>query len=275
MIRWPGQIEPNTVRDDLVSFIDFAPTLLSLAGVQIPKYLQGQAFLGDQRAEPRQYIFAARDRMDETYDIIRCVRDHRYKYIRNFQPEKPYAQYIDYMEKMPTMQVMRRFHEEGKLEGTQKLYFLPQKPQEELYDTQADPHEVQNLANAPEHRKRLEQMRSALAKWMDDTKDLGLIPEDDLKERMRPGGEWAVTETPSVSPKPGAHPGPVTVEIHCPTEGASIAYATSGKDEPHWKLYTAPLTIAETTRLRTKACRLGYKDSEITLAEYNVMSKSK
>jgi uncharacterized sulfatase len=110
LVRWPGVIQPGTVRDELVSFIDYAPSLLSIAGVEIPSHMQGQAFLGGQTARPRQYIFAARDRMDETYDIIRCVRDKRYKLIRNFQACKPYAQYIDYMDQMPTMREMRRLH---------------------------------------------------------------------------------------------------------------------------------------------------------------------
>ena len=86
MIRWPGKIKPGTVRDDLVSFVDFGATVLSLAGVKIPSYIQGQAFLGEQSAPPRNYVYAARDRMDETYDIIRAVRDKKYKYIRNFEP---------------------------------------------------------------------------------------------------------------------------------------------------------------------------------------------
>ncbi len=182
IIRWPGKIKPGTVRDDLVSFIDFGPTVLSLAGVTIPSYIQGQAFLGDQAAEPREYIHGARDRMDETYDIIRAVRDKRYKYIRNFEPGKPYAQYIGYSERTPTMKIMRDHNKYGKLTGPQKLFFLPTKPVEELYDTESDPHEINYLAGTPEHEGVVERMRGELKRWMAEIKDLGLIPEHVLAE---------------------------------------------------------------------------------------------
>ena len=129
--------------------MDFGPTVLSMAGVPVPEYMQGRAFLGDQAAVPREYIFAARDRMDETYDLIRCTRDRRYKYLRNYQPCKPYVQYIDYMEQMPTMREWRRLNKEGKLVGPQKLFFRPEKPLEELYDLENDPHEINNLAESP------------------------------------------------------------------------------------------------------------------------------
>ena len=272
IIRWPGNIKPGSVRDELVSFVDFGPTVLSLARVEIPSYMQGRAFLGEQAGRPRDYIFAARDRMDETYDIIRAVRDERYKYIRNFEPGKPYAQYIWYAEKMPTIQVMREFNKFDKLTGAQKLFFLPTKPVEELYDTVADPHEIQNLADSPDHRGVLEKMRSALKQWMTDTEDLGLIPEDELKERMRPGGKWAVTGKPVLSPHGGVFEAPVTVNITCPTEGHSIAYTTEGGEDPSWKLYSEEVTLSQSARLRVKAVRLGYKDSPTVEARFELRS---
>ncbi len=262
IIRWPDGKGAGTVCDDLVSFIDFGPTVLSLARVEVPSYMQGRAFLGPQAArEPHQYVFAARDRMDETYDIIRAVRDKRYKYIRNFKPGRPYAQYIDYMEKMPTMQEMRRLNKERKLVGPQKLFFLPEKPEEELYDLTADPHEVNNLAYSPVHQDVLKRMRTVLEKWMKETDDLGLISEDDLNERMRPGGKWATTATPVLTPLGTTSDGRVSLEITCPTEGASVAYTTGPGDRPHWKLYTDRLTLDKGVMVRAKAIRLGYKES--------------
>ncbi len=270
LIRRPAKIQPGTVRDDLVSAIDFAPTLLALAGVEVPSHLQGRVFLGEKAAPPRQYIYAARDRMDETYDIIRCVRDKRYKYIRNFQACKPYAQYIDYMEQMPTMREMRRLNKEGQLVGPQKLFFLPEKPQEELYDTIADPHEIHNLAGSPEHQEVLGRMREAQQRWMKETQDLGLIPEDELQERMRPGGRWTVTATPTLSPNGGSFPGPATVKITCPTGGSSIAYTTDAGEQAHWKLYSKEVTLTRSATVRVKACRLGYKDSPEVQAEFRI-----
>ncbi|MGH9720517.1 MAG: sulfatase family protein, partial [Bryobacteraceae bacterium] len=256
LVRWPGKIAPGTVRDELVSSLDFAPTLLSLAGVEIPKHLQGQPFLGERVPAPRQYIYAARDRMDETYDIIRCVRDKRFKYIRNFQACKPYAQYIDYMDQMPALREMRRLHKEGKLEGAQKLFFAPEKPEEELYDVTADPHEVTNLAKRPEHRTTLERLRAAQRKWAKDTGDLGLVPEPELLERMRPGGKWSTTAAPSISRRDGK------LRITCATDGASIAYTSESGASPRWKLYSREVD-APAAAVRAKACRLGYRDSEV------------
>jgi len=171
------------VRDDLVSFIDFAPTTLALAGVEVPKQMQGQIFLGPKAAPQRKYIFAARDRMDETYDRIRAVRTKQFKYIRNFHPELPYAQRIAYAEEMPTLQAWRRLNGEGKLTGPQKLFFSPTKPREELYDITTDPHEIHNLADSPEHQVVLRELRAALENWMAETHDLGATREAELIKR--------------------------------------------------------------------------------------------
>jgi N-sulfoglucosamine sulfohydrolase len=185
IVKWPGKIKPGTVREDLVTFVDFAATILSLAGIDLPKELDGQPILrADGSAPaPRKYIYAARDRMDETPDRVRAVRDTRYKYIRNFQPELPYAQKIAYMEEMPTMQEWRRLHAEGKLTGPQKLFFTPTKPKEELYDTELDPHEINNLIASPAHAAKLDELRAALDDWLAKTGDLGAIPEPDLIKR--------------------------------------------------------------------------------------------
>lgn len=183
IIRWPGKIKPGTVREDLVSFIDFAPTVLSLAGAEIPKQLQGQIFLGPKAAPQRKHVFAARDRMDETYDRIRAVRDQRFKYIRNYHPELPYAQRVEYMELMPTMRVWRDLNAAAKLVGAQKFFFAPTKPNEELYDLDADPHEINNLADSPRHRRKLKELSTALDRWVAETKDMGGIPEDVLIQR--------------------------------------------------------------------------------------------
>ena len=272
LIRWPAKIPAGVVRDELVSFIDFAPTLLSLAGVDIPSHLQGQVFLGDRAARPRQYIFGVRDRMDETYDMIRCLRDKRHKLIRNFQACKPYAQYIDYMEQMPTMRELRRLHKDGKLQGPQKLFFRPEKPELELYDTTEDPHEIHNLADSPRHRDVLQRMRQALEQWMKQTGDLGLIPEDELQERMRPGGRWSVTAAPEIRPSGGAFPNPVNLKITCPTEGASIAYTTEPGENARWKLAGQQIRLAESATVRARACRLGYKESPEARADFQIAS---
>jgi N-sulfoglucosamine sulfohydrolase len=142
--------------------------------------MQGQVFLGKNAAPPRQHVVATRDRMDEAFDRIRAVRDKRYKYIRNFHPELSRAQPIASLEETPTMRVWRRLHAEGRLNGPHSLFFAPTKPAEELYDLDTDPHEIKNLADSPEHQRKLTQLRSTLDQWIAETKDLGAVPEIEL-----------------------------------------------------------------------------------------------
>lgn len=274
IVRWPKVIQPGSVREDLVCFLDLAPTVLSLAGVERPGHLQGQVFLGKERAKDREYIFAARDRMDETLDTIRAVRDKRFKYIRNYRPELPYAQNIAYMDLMPTMQEWRRLAEEDQLTGPQKIFFEPKKPPEELYDTDADPHEIHNLAADPKYASELERLRAAHKKWQAETHDPGITPEEEVMERVRPGGKWSVTAEPAIEIKDGK------ATITCATEGASIAYRIGGEAAPppekpakgknkvagtrrgeQWQLYTLPVDAPTGKPIRAIACRLGFKDS--------------
>ncbi|MDX1947221.1 MAG: sulfatase [Pirellulaceae bacterium] len=266
IVRWPGTLEPGSVSDELVAFVDFAPTVLSLAGIEIPTHLQGQAFLGPKKSAPREYVFAARDRMDETLDIIRAARDKRYKYIRNYRPDLPYAQPIAYMDQMPTMQEWRRLAKGGELAGPQALFFAAEKPVEELYDTQIDPHEIHNLVSDPAHADVLARLRAAHEKWRETTGDLGLIAEAELAERKRPGGEWAITAEPEISIADGQ------AVIHCATSGASIAYRLSAdadkqaekraeKTGGRWLLYAGPFAVPAEAKVEAQAFRLGYRDS--------------
>ncbi|KAA5543844.1 sulfatase-like hydrolase/transferase [Roseiconus nitratireducens] len=191
--RVDDQGTPGTVSDRLVSSIDFGPTVLNLAGVDVPEIMQGRPFLGTDAAEPRDYVYGARDRMDERYDIIRMVRDKRFKYLRNYEPLKSYYQYINTAEKGATMQELRRGHEAGKLTEVADAYFAPSKPVEELYDCDADPHEINNLADDQAYADVLQRMRSAHRDWVRQTADLGLIPEPILAERVgEAGSEYAI-----------------------------------------------------------------------------------
>ncbi|OHB77224.1 MAG: hypothetical protein A2Z25_08250 [Planctomycetes bacterium RBG_16_55_9] len=268
MLDNPDAVKPGGVNDDLIAFIDFAPTMLSLAGVKIPEHIQGRAFLGGQKAQPREYIYAARDRMDEAYDLIRAVRDKHYKYIRNYMGYVTRGQDINYMNEMPTMQEMRRLNAEGKLQGPQKQYFEETKPVEELYDTKTDPHEVNNLAGNPKYKDVLERMRQAHTRWVRDTLDMGLIPEPEFDEMKRPGGQMQQTAEPGFwSPKwqPGASGQAARrITITCPTPGSSIVYRiTDGGDaQPDWRLYTKSVWLTPGSVLHAKACRIGFNDSK-------------
>jgi uncharacterized sulfatase len=170
----------------LVSFVDFGATVLSLAGVAVPTHIQGTAFLGQASGAPRKFIHGYRDRMDERYDLLRMVRDRQYKYIRNYMPHLPYFhhQHVSYMYQMPTMQVWQRLADEGKLTGPAATFMAQSKPMEELYDTAADPWEVTNLVQSPEHQEILETLRAECRRWQEEIVDLGLMPEPDLRTRF-------------------------------------------------------------------------------------------
>jgi len=178
IVRWPGHIEPGTVVDDLVSTVDFAPTFLSLAGIKPPKHLQGHSFLG-RKPKQRACIFAARDRCDETADRIRCVRSRRYKYIRNYHPDRPYTQFNAYKKlQYPVLTLMQVLHQQGRLTPEQARFMAPTRPAEELYDLEHDPFEVHNVADDPEYKRVLKDHRRKLDEWVKATKDQGETPED-------------------------------------------------------------------------------------------------
>ncbi|EMI51873.1 sulfatase-like hydrolase/transferase [Rhodopirellula sallentina] len=191
--RMDGQGTPGMETDELVSSIDFGPTALNLAGIEIPEHVQGRAFLGENLPQPRDYVYGGRDRMDERYDIIRMVRDKQYLYIRNYEPLKTYYQYMNSPEKGATMKELRRLHEAGELSPEAERYFAKSKPVEELYDYVADPHNLKNLASDPSHAETLKRMRAAHLAWVRESKDVGLIPEPIIAERVEElGSEYAI-----------------------------------------------------------------------------------
>lgn len=181
--RIDDQGEPASVTNRLVSSIDFGPTVLNLAGLKAPDHVQGQPFLGKELPPARDYIYGARDRMDERYDIIRMVRNERFMYIRNYEPLKTYYQYMNTPEKGATMGVLRKRHDAGKLKPTANFYFAATKPVEELYDCEQDPHQIHNLAADQNYAQTLAEMREVHLSWVKETRDLGLVAEPILVER--------------------------------------------------------------------------------------------
>jgi uncharacterized sulfatase len=159
--------------------------------------MQGRPFLGEDLPESRNYVYGARDRMDERYDIIRMVRDQRFKYIRNYEPLKTYYQYMNTPEKGATMRELRREHEAGHLNRFAACYFEPTKAVEELYDTVADPYELHNLASDPDYKEVLTRLREAHLAWVRETCDLGLIPEPILIEKQAQiGHQYGILRQP-------------------------------------------------------------------------------
>ncbi len=192
VIRWPNgfpappQVRPGGVDDRLIEAIDFAPTLLALSGAPVPPELQGRVLLGGKAAPPREYAFGARDRCDETVFRLRTVRDARFRYIRNFTPERPFLQANGYKEKQyPVWNLLKELHAQGKLTPPQAALCAPTMPGEELYDLESDPHEIKNLAADPAHRSALERLRAALEKWIEETGDQGRVPEPEALIRQK------------------------------------------------------------------------------------------
>ncbi len=170
--------------DRIIGFIDLAPTVLSIAGIKPPAYMQGNAFQGEfcDAAQPFGYGF--RGRMDERYDMVRTVRDKRYIYIRNYMPHKIYGQYINYMFQTPTTNKWKELYDKGELKPP-RTYFWETKPPEEFYDLEKDQDEVNNLIDSPDHQDIIKRLRSAQQKKALDIRDVGFLPEDEVHSRSK------------------------------------------------------------------------------------------
>ncbi|MFG0264415.1 MAG: sulfatase [Rhodopirellula sp. JB055] len=175
ILNGPG-VEPGTTRDDLVEHIDIAALSLAAAGIPIPETMQARNILAADY-QPRDAVFAARDRCDETVDHIRSVRTDQFKYIRNFLPNRPYLQPCAYKDAKAILIALRECHAAGTLDDNQSLLFRDVRPEEELYDLSSDPHELHNLADDPKHQRTLVTLRKKLDDWMEATNDHGRTPE--------------------------------------------------------------------------------------------------
>lgn len=187
IVRFPNGLMVGIVRSDLVLHIDLAPTSLALAGIPIPDHLQGNDVFAKEY-KVREFVVCARDRCDETIDIVRCVRTKTFKYIRNFMSYRPHAQENQYKDGKQIMKTMRQLHAEKKLNQLQDRVFLPTRPPEELYDLQKDPNETVNLAEHEDYAAQLVKLRKTLYDWMVETRDMGLIPEPILEDLGRKHG---------------------------------------------------------------------------------------
>jgi arylsulfatase A-like enzyme len=263
IIRFPNKVNSGTIDDQLISFIDFAPSLLSLVGIDPLDYMQGQAFLGDYKSkEERQYIHAAADRFDGVTDVIRAVRDDRFKYIKNYRPEQPYYLPIVYRERIPTMQELLRLRDEGQLDSIQRQWFRGSKPVEELFDCKLDPHELNNLAQHPAHKEKLEELKNEMTRWLVEIDDEPNLSERDLINRL-----WSNKTTQPVTSSPIIRILDGKVEIYCSTEGASISYrkiTPKSTQQDSWSIYTDPISIPsnDDDYILAQSHRIGYKPSK-------------
>lgn len=253
----PGVHKAGQEDGRLLSIVDLAPYLLTLAGVEPPAFIQGQSFLASN--DGRQYVYAGRDRMDQVPDYVRAVRDDRFKYIRNYRPELAFFRPLVFRDMFPVMQALWSGHKAGTLTTQQDFYFTAPRPVEELYDLAADPQELVNVADQPDYQEALMRMRAALDQWLATVGDLSASGEAAMIESMRPLGEQPVTQPPQI-----------VVDDHkltmtSKTIGASISYRFAN-DLRGWQLYTGPLAWpvgVNARQLEAKAVRYGYKESAV------------
>ncbi|VTU00969.1 sulfatase : Probable sulfatase atsG OS=Planctomyces maris DSM 8797 GN=PM8797T_00507 PE=4 SV=1: Sulfatase: Sulfatase [Gemmataceae bacterium] len=178
----PPEYKPGGTSDRLVGFVDLAPTVLALAGVKVPEWMQGKPFLGPAPAR-NEFLFGFRGRMDERPDLVRSATDGRFVYVRNYMPHKPPGQHVQYMFEMPTARVWKELFDAGKLKPEQTAFWKP-KPAEELYDLATDPDEVVNLAADPAHAATLAKLRKAQQDLAAEIRDVGFLPEGEFFSRF-------------------------------------------------------------------------------------------
>jgi N-sulfoglucosamine sulfohydrolase len=260
IIRWPEKYRPSDVKEGgidnrLISFIDLAPTILNLAGVDIPSHLEGSIFAGENKQSEPKYIYASKDRMIEVNDRQRAVRDKHFKYIRNYNPQEPAGKHLGFRDMQDIMQELWRLHGEGSLVGVQKIWFQP-RAREELYDVNADSHEINNLATNPAYHVELERMRNALESWLTQVQDLGEIPEKEMADKFWPRGTQPVTKTPFVHYNTEL----AKLELKASAAHDSIGFRVNGGK---WQLYEAPVHVNSGDRFEIKSVRYGWKESDV------------
>lgn len=253
IIRHPNKAMAGTRNADMISAIDFGPTVLSLVNIPTPPQMHGRAILGRYKAEPRTYIFGARDRLDSEYDRVRSVMNKKYQYVRNFFPQRPLYMNVEYRKQQPMMREILRMNEAGELNQEQAFWFKETKAEEELYDLETDPFQLNNIIKEAGHEAILEEFRFQMDKWLVETNDLGRIPEKELVKMM-----WNGADSPPVTANPIIATVGSQVIMLSRTQGASIGYRVKGTDK--WEVYTSPISV--NLPVEVVAHRIGYEPSE-------------
>lgn len=258
LVRFPSYAGESGRSDEIVSFIDYAPTVLSLAGIKPPDHMQGQAFLGEFKSQKeKKYVFTSADRFDETYDRVRAVRSHRFKYIRNFNTGLPCAIPNNYRMNMPMMQRLIELDEMNKLDPVSALWMADTKPAEELFDLVTDPYEISNLAGKEQYHDTLLLMRDLLDQWIEETNDLGRFDEKELVAR------WLVDGKQPVLARPGFSLSEDRLTLTSNIPDATLVW--KNPSEERWRIYDAPIPCSASDTIEAKAIRIGYIVSEVSV----------
>jgi len=180
--------------DRIITLVDLAPTLFSLIGIDIPKRFQGNAFLGNAKSNDPGYAYFFRNRMDERYDMMRAVRDKKYRYIRNYQPNRKYGQHLWYLWRSEATRAWQKHYEDGNCNEIQSRFWETKVP-EELYDCENDPHNINNLAKDPKYKEVLDRLREENKKQVRRNQDAGFLPEGMMIEFAKDSTIYEMKQT--------------------------------------------------------------------------------
>ena len=251
----PKGTQVGTVDEQLISFVDLAPTILSLAKAPQPTYLQGQNFLASDTIN-RTYVFASRDRIDEINDRQRAARNHHFKYIRSWYPKQEGGHPLAFRDNMELMKELWALKATNQLNAEQLRWF--QAPgKERLFDLQLDPFELQDLSEDTTYQEDLTNMRQAMDEWLSRVEDWSNEPENDMVNRFQPNGKTLKTPIPEMKQVNNL------LEITA-VEGASIGYQI---EDSRWQLYHQPIEIPKAKTIKAKAVRYGWEESDIVISK--------
>ena len=242
---------------DLVSFLDIAPTVLDLAGVSIPSYMDGKSIFGNEKNE---YIFAARDRLDSFKGKTRAVRNKDYKFIKNYSLGIVGAQKLSFRENLMSMKELRKMYENNELNEIQKIW-LELIPELQLYDLNEDPYEINNLAYDPNYKEKVLLLENVLEQWIEKNNFHGHLEEEDLIEVFWPANTQPQTTEPQYSLEDGF----LYLKNNDVSKDASIGFSYDGKN---WEVYSEPIEIKKNKKIYFKAVRYGWKESETKIVKF-------
>ena len=242
---------------DLVSFLDIAPTVLNLAGVSIPSYMDGKSIFGNEKNE---YIFAARDRLDSFKGKTRAVRNKDYKFIKNYSLGIVGAQKLSFRENLMSMKELRKMYENNELNEIQKIW-LELIPELQLYDLNEDPYEINNLAYDPNYKEKVLLLENVLEQWIEKNNFHGHLEEEDLIEVFWPENTQPQTTEPLYSLENGF----LHLKNNDVSKDASIGFSYDGKN---WEVYSEPIEIKKNKKIYFKAVRYGWKESETKIVKF-------